>query len=73
MNRFDNLLGKKQQAKIKYLDNEFQMISPGDFVICAITGAQINVDQLKYWSVERQEPYANAAAAMQAQMKLESD
>lgn len=73
MNRFDNLLGKKQQAKIKYLDNEFQMISPGDFVICAVTGAQINVEQLKYWSVERQEPYANAAAAMKRQLELDAE
>ena len=72
MNRFDNLLGKKQQAKIRYLDNEFQMISPGDFVVCAVTGAQINVEQLKYWSVERQEPYANAAAAMRRQIELDA-
>ena len=69
MNRFDNFLGKKQEAKIKYLDNEFQMISPGDFVICAITGSPIKIEELKYWSAERQEPYLNAAAAMKAEMK----
>ena len=67
MNRFDKLLGKQRQAEIKFLDGEFQVMSPGDFVICAVTGAQITLDQLRYWDVERQEPYANAQAALMAE------
>jgi hypothetical protein len=67
MNRFDKLLGKQRQAEIKFLDGEFQVMSPGEFVVCAVTGAQIPLDQLRYWDVETQEPYANAQAALTAE------
>jgi hypothetical protein len=33
-------------------------------VVCAVTGLQIPVDELRYWSVERQEAYIDAAAAL---------
>ncbi len=67
MNRFDKLLGKQRQAEIKFLDGEFQVMSPGDFVVCAVTGAQITLDQLRYWDVETQEAYVNAQAAFTAE------
>ena len=63
MNRFDKSLGHNQQATIKYMDGEFRITSPGDFVVCAITSKPIPLDQLKYWSVDLQEPYADAKAA----------
>lgn len=71
MNRFENLLGKKTQAKIKYSDNEFQVLAPGDFVVCAVSGKPIKLDQLKYWSVERQEAYYSAIEAMQLEKQLQ--
>ena len=37
----------------------------GDFVRCAVTGQPIALDALRYWSVELQEPYADAAASLQ--------
>lgn len=60
MNRFEKMLGLKGEAKLRYLPSEFQILSPGNFVICAVTGDKIPVDDLRYWSVELQEPYANA-------------
>lgn len=54
-------------AKLHYLDGTFRMLSPGDHVICAVTGQPIPLDQLRYWSVERQEAYASAEASVQAQ------
>ena len=39
------------------------MLSPGSFVLCAVTGARIPLDELRYWSVARQEAYANAITA----------
>jgi hypothetical protein len=45
---------------VRYLDGDFQVISPGSFVRCAVTGKIIPLDELKYWSVARQEPYADA-------------
>ena len=50
-------------AILAYGDGEFRVLSPGSFVLCAVTGARIPLDELRYWSVVRQEAYANAIAA----------
>src|SRR5216684_3261883 len=34
-------------------------------VRCAVTGTPIPLEELKYWSVERQEAYANPRAVLQ--------
>ncbi len=47
----------KKLAKLKYLPNNFQIIEPGDYVVCAVSGKEISLDKLSYWSVELQEPY----------------
>ncbi len=65
MNKFDKSPSHNRKAKIKYMDGEFRITSPGDFVTCAITSNPIALDQLKYWSVELQEPYADAIAAFE--------
>ena len=47
----------KKLAKIKYLPNNFEILEEGDYVICAISGKKIPLNQLNYWNVELQEPY----------------
>ena len=47
----------KKLAKIKYLPNNFQVIQDGDYVICAISGKKISLEDLTYWNVEDQEAY----------------
>ena len=47
----------KKLAKIKYLPNNFQVIEDGDYVICAISGKNINLAELNYWNVDLQEAY----------------
>lgn len=64
MNRFERLFGLKGEARVKYLDGEYQVLSPGDFVVCAVTGKPIALSDLRYWSVELQEPYATAEASL---------
>jgi hypothetical protein len=64
MNRFERNLGFKGEAKLKYLDGEVQVVRPGDFVRCTVTGKPIPLDELRYWSVELQEPYIDAAASL---------
>lgn len=54
------------EAKVRYLDGDFQVITPGTHVRCAITGRAIALSELRYWSVDAQEAYADAAAAYQA-------
>lgn len=55
------------EAKIKYLDGDFEVLAPGNFVLCAVTGMQIPLEELRYWSVDRQEPYVDAEASLRAQ------
>ena len=47
----------KKLAKIKYLPNNFQILEKGAYVICAVSGKEIKIDDLQYWNVELQEPY----------------
>ncbi len=53
------------EAVIKYGTPEFEVVRPGAYVTCAITGQPIPIEQLRYWSVELQEAYVDAAAANQ--------
>ena len=68
MNIFDPGFSAKE-AKIRYLDADFVVTRPGRYVRCAVTGKPIPLDDLKYWSVDKQEPYADAAAAFQAYLR----
>ena len=63
MNRFEG--SGSREAKIRYLDGDFQILLPGGHVTCAVTGKPIPIDELKYWSVDRQEPYVDAAASLE--------
>lgn len=53
-------------ARLHYMANNFRVLTPGDHVTCAISGEAIPIEELRYWSVERQEAYATAAIALQA-------
>jgi hypothetical protein len=53
------------EAQVQYLDGDFRVISPGTYVRCAITDARIPLDELKYWSVDLQEAYAQPQAVLQ--------
>ena len=44
-------------AKLKYLPNNFEILEPGDHVICAVSNKKIPLESLSYWNVEDQEPY----------------
>ena len=45
------------KAKLKFDPNNFEIIEEGDFVICAVSGKKIPLNQLTYWNVELQEAY----------------
>jgi len=65
LNRFDHRSPMAGEAEVKYLDGDFRVVRPGAFVRCAVTGASIPLEELKYWSVELQEPYSNPQAVLQ--------
>jgi len=48
---------KKKLAKLKYLPNNFRIIESGEYVVCAVSGKPIKLDQLQYWNVDLQEAY----------------
>lgn len=64
MNRFDRFFGSKGEARIRFGDGEFQVVSPGEFTRCAVTGEPIPLANLRYWSVDRQEAYASARISL---------
>ncbi|WP_332305746.1 DUF2093 domain-containing protein [Rhizobium sp. GR12] len=67
MNRFEG--GGNRIAVIEYLDGDFRIVQTGSHVLCAITGKTIPVDELRYWSVLRQEAYVDAAASLEAERR----
>ncbi|WP_062013258.1 DUF2093 domain-containing protein [Aureimonas sp. AU4] len=66
MNRMDS----GGEAKLRYGDADFEVLRPGAYVRCAVTGEAIPLDLLRYWSAERQEPYRDAAASLQRELQL---
>ncbi len=61
--------GHDREAKLRYLDGTFRLLTAGDHVRCAVTGVTIPLDELRYWSVARQEAYADATASLEAERR----
>lgn len=59
---------KNRVARLHYMANQFRLLSPGDHVLCAVTGQAIPLEDLRYWSVLKQEPYASAEISTQASL-----
>ena len=41
---------KGNKAKLKFRANNFEIIEEGDYVICAVSGKDIPLNQLTYWN-----------------------
>jgi hypothetical protein len=65
LNRYDRSLPMNGEAEVKFLDGDFRVVKPGAFVRCAVTGQAIPLEELKYWSVDRQEAYATPEAVLE--------
>ncbi len=61
--------GSGRAARLHYLAGTFRVLSEGDHVICAVSGASIPLHEIRYWSVERQEPYVDAQASFEAEQR----
>jgi hypothetical protein len=60
------LMSADRPAKLHYMANGFRILANGDHVVCAVTGDKISLESLRYWSIQRQEPYATPEAATKA-------
>jgi hypothetical protein len=63
------MTGGGKPARVHFLPGTFRLLSDGDHVICAVTGERIPLHELRYWSVDRQEAYVDAAASLKAQQR----
>jgi len=53
----------EQAAQLMFGPNGFRVMRPGTHVLCVVTGEPVPLEELRYWSVERQEAYATAEVA----------
>jgi hypothetical protein len=60
---------KGREARLHYMPGTFRILASGDHVRCAVTGQPIPLDELRYWSVARQEAYSSAELAVRGQSR----
>ena len=60
----------KKKDKLVYKNNSFDIEEVGDFVICAVSGKEIPLNQLQYWNVELQEAYYSPIEANERFKKI---
>ena len=70
MNRYEG--NGSGEARVRYLDADFQVLSIGSYVTCAVTGTHIALDELKYWSVDRQEAYVDVRASVAREAEFDT-
>ena len=63
----------KKKAKLNYKHNSFDIIEDGTFVICAISGKEIKLENLNYWNVELQEAYFSPLEVNESLKKLKKN
>ena len=69
MNKMDRRPVDAVEARVEFLDGDFRIVRPGAFVRCAVTGEPIPLEELRYWSVDRQEAYASPDASMSREIE----
>ena len=64
MNAYDKDLAGGDLAVVRYGDGEMTVIKPGRYVVCAVSGRKIALEDLRYWNPALQEAYAGPAEAL---------
>jgi len=70
MNRFERNFSGRGEARLRYHQNDYDVLVPGGYVTCAVTGAQIAIEDLRYWNAEKQEAYASPEIALGRYLEL---
>ncbi len=47
----------EKKAKLIFKHNYFEIVKEGEYVICAVSGKKILLQNLNYWNVDLQEAY----------------
>ena len=61
----------RNKAKLKFRPNSFEIIENGDYVVCAVSGKNIPLNQLTYWNVDLQEAYYSPIEVDKKYQKLD--
>ena len=69
MNFLDQTIPQQREARLRYLDADYQILREGEFVRCGVTGDPIRVENLRYWSVGRQVAFKSADVAFAELLK----
>ena len=62
------MLDSAMPAEIRYDTPDYEMLRAGRYVLCAVSGERIAIEELKYWSAEHQEAYRGAEEASAAML-----
>lgn len=60
-------------AKISYGSSDYLILEAGGYVLCAVTGKQIPIDELRYWSGDLQEAYIDADASLKRWQEVQAE
>ena len=58
-----------REARLHYMANGFRVLVHGDHVKCALSGVPIPLEEVRYWSVLKQAPYATPDLATKAALE----
>jgi len=59
-------------AKLKFNQNNFEIVQKGDYVICAVSKREISLEDLNYWSVDLQEAYFSPIEAQKRYQEIKN-
>jgi len=62
----------KKKAKLIFKHNYFEIVEEGDYVLCAISGKEIKLQDLSYWNVDLQEAYFSPIEAKERYKKFKN-
>lgn len=71
MNRFERNFDGNGEARLRYHQNDYDVVVPGGYVLCAVSGARIPIGDLRYWNADRQEAYASPEIALARYLELD--
>ena len=58
------------EAKLLYFSGSYDVISPGNFVRCAVTKKKILIENLRYWCPDLQEAYLSGEVSFERKKNL---
>lgn len=64
------MMGRGKEAKLFLGDGHFDIMQPGDHVVCSVTGQKIPLPSLRYWSVDLQEVYASCEISLKRVVEM---